>query len=154
MVVRRDRTRKKVLGHRTHGHGDTKNNRGYGTKGGHGRAGSHKHKFTKYYDSFGVKIRLKPSRKLKAINLDDLNREIEKMVENKTVQKLGEKIMVDGKKLNIDKLLGRGELKYPVIVKNMTLSERAMEKIFESNGEVEGMAAPTQDGDEAEEEAN
>ena len=153
MVVRRYRTRKKVLGKRTHGHGDTKNNRGYGTRGGHGRAGSHKHQFTKYYDLFGTKIRLKPKNTLKAINLDDLNAIIDQWIQSKAAEKSGNKIVVDGKKMKIDKLLSRGELKHAVLVKNLKVSEKAIEKIFDSDGEIEGMKAPAAgEGEETEKE--
>ena len=58
MVVRKRRKVNKQLGERTHGHGDTKNWRGSGNRGGVGRAGSHKHKFSKYWMTFGIKRRL------------------------------------------------------------------------------------------------
>ena len=75
MVVRRKKTtRSKQLGERTHGHGDTKNRRGAGNRGGRGRAGSHKHKFSKYYATFGIKIRQNPSHpKGKALNVGQLS---------------------------------------------------------------------------------
>ena len=54
MTVRKRKKKNILRGHRTHGHGDTKNGRGAGSRGGVGRAGSHKHKFTKYAGEFGI----------------------------------------------------------------------------------------------------
>ena len=59
MVVRKRRKKNKQRGERTHGHGNTKNKRGAGSRGGVGKAGSHKHKYSKYYDSFGKSGTLK-----------------------------------------------------------------------------------------------
>ena len=53
MPERTRRKKNKLRGNRTHGKGNTKNHRGAGSKGGRGRAGSHKHKFSKYYKTFG-----------------------------------------------------------------------------------------------------
>ena len=59
MVVRRRKKKNKLRGQRTHGGGGTKNRRGAGCRGGVGKAGSHKHKFSKYYVEFGIKKKLK-----------------------------------------------------------------------------------------------
>ena len=130
-----------MRGNRFHGKGDTKNKRGAGTKGGKGRAGSHKHKFSKYYMTFGQKITLKGKPKEETINLDDLNLLLEKAVsskENKFKTEQG-KIVVDGKDFDYGKILSRGELVHKVVFRNIGVSKKALDKIQASGSVVEGV---------------
>ena len=46
MDKRKGKKNRKYLGTRSHGKGNAKNRRGKGSKGGWGRAGMHKHRFT------------------------------------------------------------------------------------------------------------
>ena len=108
MTVRRRRRVNKLRGKRFHGHGNTKNARGKGARGGMGRAGSHKHKFTSYWMTFGVKVTLKPKPKPKALNLADFVRLLPKWIAEKRAERRGGQVLVDGKKVGIGKILGRG----------------------------------------------
>ena len=115
----------RLRGHRTNGKGNTKNKRGAGCKGGRGRAGSHKHKFSKYYMTFGIKKRLNPKTKLKTITLEDL----------KLLAK-------DKKEINLSdfgfqKILGKGNITTPLIIKNAVLTKVAKEKIEKAGGRIE-----------------
>ena len=73
MTIRKRKKKNKLRGHRTHGKGDTKNHRGAGSRGGVGRAGSHKHKFTKYYGEFGTEKKKVAGKPIgPSINLDQI----------------------------------------------------------------------------------
>lgn len=119
----------RLRGKRTHGKGNTKNQRGAGCKGGAGRAGSFKHKFTKYYMTVGkrkiLSPRLGPKKKLLAITLHDLN----KYVVGKDV--------IDLKEIGFDKILGTGTLTKAVKIKNAQVTKKAKEKIEKVGGVVE-----------------
>jgi large subunit ribosomal protein L15 len=115
----------KLRGKRTHGHGNTKNARGSGCTGGKGRAGSTKHKFTKYYVDFGQRITLKPKTKLKTITLEALS----EMIKDKTEINL--------KEMGYDKILGKGKLSKPITIKNALVTEVAREKIESVGGKIE-----------------
>jgi large subunit ribosomal protein L15 len=115
----------RLRGNRSHGKGNTKNNRGSGCKGGKGRAGSFKHKFTKYYVTIGNKISLKPKEKLKTINLTDLD----VLAKDKTEINL--------KELGYGKILAKGNLTKKLIIKNAQVTEKAKEKIEQAGGKVE-----------------
>jgi len=140
MVQRRRKKKNKLRGHRTHGAGNTKNRRGKGSRGGKGRAGSKKHKFTKYYMEFvkGHKKRLKPKTNPKTINLDDLSKLITNLLALNKIEKEKDLVVVDGTKINYDKILSRGKLSFKILVRNIGASRNAIEKIKESKGLIEG----------------
>lgn len=146
MVVRRRSRSNKKRGSRTQ-HGNTKNWRGGGSRGGRGRAGSHKHKYSKYYNTFGTKIRLKPKKMPeKVLNLGDLDALIPQWLAQKKCEKDSEnKIVLDGKKIGITKLLGSGNTAYELVLKNISLSKKAEEKMvqeeFERVGESQSETA-------------
>ena len=125
MVVRKRRRVNKLRGRRTHGAGDTKNRRGAGSRGGRGRAGSHKHKFSKYWMTFGMKRKLKAKRKLIAVNLQEIHKFLD------------EKGVLDGNAKGIGKILGKGELKKKIIARNVKVSGQAAEKIKAAGGKIE-----------------
>ncbi len=137
MVVRKRRRANKQLGERTHGHGDTKNWRGSGNRGGVGRAGSHKHKFSKYWMTFGIKTTLHTFHpKGKAVNVGQVSTQIDKwMKQGKVVEDDG-MIVIDGSKIGISTLLGSGDVKGEWYVKNVRVTEKARTKIEEANGEI------------------
>ena len=138
MVVRRSRKREKLRGQRTHGHGNTKNRRGGGSRGGRGQAGSHKHKFNLYFDFFGSeRKRIKPKQKIKAINLGQLVQQLPKLAELKKVEKHGNGFVIDGQKIGFDKILSMGAIQEKLVVKNMRVSKKAREKILKAGGKIE-----------------
>ena len=138
MVVRKRRKKHKLRGNRTHGQGNTKNNRGAGCRGGRGRAGSHKHKFTKYWMTFGQKRKLKAKNIAPPIKLDYLEEQLEKWVAKGLAEKKGSEYFVDGEKIGYSKVLGTGTINSKVIVSNMSASAAAMKKIVAAGGRVEG----------------
>jgi large subunit ribosomal protein L15 len=143
MVVRKRRKKNSLRGKRSHGKGNTKNKRGAGCRGGRGRAGSKKHKRFSYAGEFGVKKKLKTKqiqrrqKAAKTINLDNLNLMLKKLeMENKLEKEAGY-VLVDGEKMNFDKLLGRGTISFKIKVKHLGLTKKAIEKIEAAQGAVE-----------------
>ena len=135
MTVRKRRKKNKLRGQRTHGKGDTKNKRGSGSRGGIGRAGSHKHKYSKYYMVFGTeKKKIKGKPRLLTVNLDDLARLIPSWEKENKVERKGKAIILDGKKIGIGKILGRGSIEFPVFLKNIKASAKTVEKIEKAQG--------------------
>lgn len=130
MVVRRKRRINKKRGSRTH-HGNKKNWRGGGSRGGRGRAGGHKHKYASMYSQFGVKVRLKPKHAAdKVINLKDLDSLIPKwLLEKKCEKDAQNRIVLDGLRIGITKLLGGGETDFELVLKNISVSKNAAEKL-------------------------
>ncbi|MBI4043796.1 MAG: uL15 family ribosomal protein [Candidatus Diapherotrites archaeon] len=142
MVVRRSRKVHKLRGHRVHGHGDTKNRRGSGSHGGMGRSGSHKHKYSSYYATFGVKKTLNPKqgeKQKKTLDLDDVSRLVQEWTDSKTAEKVEGRTLVDGVKLGVHKILGSGSIQVPVHVRNMQVSSKAKKKIILAKGAIEGL---------------
>jgi large subunit ribosomal protein L15 len=125
MVVRHRKKYRKRLGSRTY-HGDTKNRRGAGCRGGRGKAGSrsgHKSRIFKV----GAEYRLKPKRKyIAAINIEELEKLSEKLNTNE----------INLTQLGIEKLLGKGKITKPIKVIVKKASKKAIEKIQEVGGEV------------------
>ncbi len=137
MVVRKRRKKNTLRGNRVHGKGDTKNKRGAGCRGGRGRAGSHKHKFTKYWKTFGKYGTLKVKKTLIGINISDLVEKLPKLVSAKKIEQEKGAYIIDGKKLKFDKILGRGKLTEQLIIKNLEVSQKAAEIIENAGGTIE-----------------
>ncbi len=129
----------KMLGSRTHGFGSHKKHRGKGSKGGKGYAGSTGHRKTwilKYEPEHIGKRGFKSLRRRRiapvkrSINLDELQKLAEK---NKNM-----KMEIDAEKLGYDKILGRGELTKPFVIKARYFSAKAKEKIEAASGKAIG----------------
>ncbi len=134
----------KLRGSKTHGYGSKKKHRGAGSRGGRGLAGSGKRadqkkpsilkKYgKKYFGRFGFRSLKK---KIKAVNVDYLEKNIEKLIKKNLAKKEGNTLLIDLNKLGFEKLLGSGELtkKFKVSVKSA--SKKAIEKIKKAGGEI------------------
>ena len=136
MVVRKQKKQRR--GERTY-HGSHKKWRGGGSRGGRGQAGLHKYKWsytTKYDpDHFGKSgIKSLTLRKIKAINLRDLDQMTEKLLKQKLVEQEGNKIKIDLEKIGYDKLLGSGQVTKALIVEAKYFSKNAIKKLEEADG--------------------
>ncbi len=140
MARRQRRKSNKMRGMRTHGAGNKKNRRGKGVRGGVGKAGSHKHKFSKYYADFGVKSTFKPRRKEPAVNLEMIARSLPRWIESGKAGKEGAYTVIDGKALGFGKVLGRGKIAEKIRLENATASGQAAKKIIAAGGIVPGAA--------------
>ena len=114
---------------RTHGKGNTKNKRGAGCRGGRGRAGSHKHKYSKYYMDFGGKKGLKAKPNQKTINLSELNEKFSEFVEKGFIKKSGKAFILEQKNFPFEKIMGKGELNKKIEIQGIKLSKKAKEKL-------------------------
>lgn len=143
MVERRKKKKNRLRGHRSHGKGNTKNRRGAGCRGGRGKAGSKKHKRNLYYEMIGNKVRLKKKfvargrKEPKALNLDDLNYLVESLLKKDKLEKQDGFILLDGEKIGLSKVLGRGKLAHKLFLKNVFASKAAVKKIAEAGGKIE-----------------
>jgi large subunit ribosomal protein L15 len=130
---------RKKRGSRTHGYGRVGQHRGGGQRGGHGKAGFHKHKWTyviKYEpDYFGKKGFTSPKslrRKVNIINVGVLDETAEKF----STRKEKGKFFIDLESLGYTKLLGTGNITKPLIVKVLSCSKSATEKIKGAGGQI------------------
>lgn len=134
MVVRKRRKKNKLRGQRYHGGGNTKNRRGAGNRGGVGKAGSHKHKFSKHYVDFGVSIVLKAKPKGEAVNLEYISEKLAEWTAIGKAKKEDGMIVIDGKEIGIVKILGKGNIKEKISVVNCSVSKTAGKKIVSAGG--------------------
>jgi large subunit ribosomal protein L15 len=138
MVVRIKKKRRR--GERTY-HGSHKKWRGGGSRGGRGKAGLHKHKWSyvvkyepEHFGKRGFKKPLSVSKKMRAINLEDLEKISEKLLVGKIAEKEGEKIKINVLKLGYEKVLGKGKITKPLVIEAKIFSKKAVEKLEKSGG--------------------
>ncbi len=141
MVRRFERKSRKYRGSRTHGWGRVGQHRKSGSSGGRGRSGLHKHKWSlvmkyaedssgyPFYGKHGFKqpetivaVRL-------GINVGELDSILDELVSRGLVQVVDGKYVVDLLKIGFNKLLGRGKVSRPMIVRAVWVSRKAEEKI-------------------------
>lgn len=141
MVVRRRKKCLKMMGHRTHGYGSGKKHRGSGSRGGAGLAGLHKHKRMRglkympdHFGKDGFKRPQKVIKIMKGINIKQLDQQIDKLLEEKKVQKEKDMIIVKLDQLGYDKLLGTGKLNHQLLVEAKSFSKLALKKLEEGKG--------------------
>lgn len=129
MVVRKEKRNRKYLGTRRWGVGNIKNARGAGDRGGVGKAGSRKHKWTYMTAKHPELIRRRGFNKWNPIELKEITlRQINNMVRNSKEQKAT-------LELNKYKVLSNGMLDKPVVIKASGFSKQAIEKIKKVGGE-------------------
>jgi large subunit ribosomal protein L15 len=139
MVVRRKKKFRKFRGHRSYGKGSHKKARGGGSRGGRGLAGLHKHKWSytvKYApDHFGKRgFKRIVKKEIKSINLKELDKIAEKLLEEKIVSMEDGKIKIDVGKIGYEKVLGLGKISKPLIIEAKYFSKSAIKKIEEAGG--------------------
>lgn len=123
---------RKLRGSRTHGWGQVGQHRKSGRKGGRGKAGLHKHKWSwtvKYAPDHFSKDPLKPkkgSKPRKWINLSKL----EELAQTRNLQE------INLTELGYDKLLGSGEIKTPIKVMVKAYTKQAKSKIEAVGGQL------------------
>jgi len=143
MVVRRQKKTRKLLGSKTRGWGAKKRHRGGGSRGGRGMAGLHKHKvmrMIKYMpDHFGKHGFVRPGavvKKIRTINVGDLNLLVDKLLEEKKLKKSKDGIKLNLSELGYDKLLGKGKLKHKLIVEVKLFSQKAKKELEKVGGKL------------------
>ncbi len=131
-MISRRKKKVKRRGHKTHGWGSKKKRRGAGNRGGRGMAGSGKRadqkkpsiikKYgNKYFGKRGFKRPQNQIKKIKTINVHELNQFKDK---------------VDLIELGYNKLLGKGKIEKAIEVKVAFASKKAVEKVEKVGGKV------------------
>ncbi|MCL5423948.1 MAG: uL15 family ribosomal protein [Candidatus Marsarchaeota archaeon] len=127
MVIRKDKKNRKYFGTRRWGAGNIKNARGAGDRGGVGKAGLRKHKFTWVTAKHPELIRSKGfsnwnTKKMKVVTLNDISKMA--AVEKK-----------ESIELRNIKVLSNGELTSKIKISAAGFSKKAIDKIKNAGGE-------------------
>ncbi|MEM2188569.1 MAG: uL15 family ribosomal protein [Nitrososphaerota archaeon] len=148
----RHRKSRKRRGSRTCGWGQIGQHRKSGSRGGHGHAGMHKHKWTwvlKYDpDYFGKHGFYRPNkREIKAMNLTQLSTLVENLERRGELKLMNGMPVIDLSALGVGKLVGGGRVDRRLMVVVDSWTEKAERAIREAGGklvkpkEIEGVAA-------------
>lgn len=139
----KDRKVRKMRGSRTHGYGQIGQHRCRGGRGGTGKAGLDKHKWTyvikhdpTYWEKKGFVSTKTLGKKVSIINIGKLDDLASKLESEKNLEKKQNKIFLDLESLGYDKLLGTGKVVKPMVVKVESYSESASRKLEEAGGEI------------------
>lgn len=140
MATRHRKVRKR-RGSRTHGWGQIGQHRKTGAKGGHGRAGMHKHKWTwvlRYNrDYFGRHGFFRPNRReMRAVNLVQLATLAENLERSAGAKVVEGRLLVNLAAMGIRKVVAGGKVSKPLLVVAETWTKRAEERIREAGGEI------------------
>jgi large subunit ribosomal protein L15 len=139
----KDRKVRKYRGSRTHGYGQIGQHRSRGGRGGTGKAGLDKHKWTyvvkhdpDYWLKKGFVSPRSLGKKVKVINVGKLDDLVDRLDSEKKLEKKEKKIVLDLESLGYDKLLGTGAVSKPLLVKIASYSESASKKLEEAGGQI------------------
>ncbi len=154
-MATRDRRVKRMRGSRMHGWGNTQKHRGAGSRGGHGMAGSKKHKWhyiSKYFpDYFGGKgfKRHSADKEDVTMNVGYLGRHLADLVAEGAAKKSGDAYEIDLGKAGYTKLLGAGSVEVKLKIRVAGCSASAKAKVEAKGGSVEsgGEGEPEELGD-------
>ncbi|MEM4790451.1 MAG: uL15m family ribosomal protein [Thermofilum sp.] len=142
-MVRREKKSKYYRGSRTCGWGRVAQHRRSGRKGGRGRVGYHKHKWSwavKYApDWYGRRGFTQPPNlvaKWVTMNVGELDEKVEELVRQGVAVKVGDEYHVDLLKLGVNKLTGEGRVTRKLVVKTIAATKKAVAKIEQANGRV------------------
>lgn len=145
-------SKKRGRGSRTHGGGSQKKRRGAGNRGGRGDAGRKKHESRKHppLGKHGFKRPEGVVEEVETLNVGDLDRRVEELVEEGVVEETGEGYRVDADDLGVDKVLGGGQVRNTLEVHAEDFSDSAVEKIEDAGGEAVVTGEPEEDVSEEE----
>ena len=142
MPTRLRKTRK-LRGSRTVGYGQVGQHRKSGGRGGKGKAGLHKHKWSwtvKYAPNYFGRDDFKPPNRAvvkRWINLSRLNEIYDELLMGDKIEKKDDKVLIDLIDLGYDKLLGDGEIEHPYYVIAKSFTKSAKDKIEKAGGVLE-----------------
>jgi large subunit ribosomal protein L15 len=140
MPTRKRKVRKK-RGSRTYGYGRVGQHRSHGSKGGTGKTGYRKHKWSyvvshekDYFDKKGF-TSIKNYEK-NTINVGELEQQVDALLNEKKAEKIDDGIHIDLNSLGFEKLLGKGKVTKPLIIEVAEYSKSAKEKIEHAKGKI------------------
>ena len=137
----KERKVRKMRGSRTHGYGRVGQHRGKGQKGGSGKAGRHKHKWSyvlRYEPDYFKKDGFKPAQKIQ-VNIGELDEQVGRFLNENKATKKGDCIHIDLSQLGYNRLLGRGRTTHPFAVRVDSCTESAAEKVRKAKGRILGI---------------
>ena len=132
---------RKQRGSRTHGWGQVGQHRGIGMRGGRGKAGRKKHKWTyvvthdpNYFGKHGFQRSWvnRPT----TMNVGELDTQIEELVAREEIRKEDAVYHINLEDLGIGKLLGAGRVTKPLNIAVKSWSATAAQKIEEAGGQI------------------
>jgi len=132
---------RKQRGSRTYGYGRVGQHRGGGQRGGHGKAGLHKHKWSyvlrcepDYFEKRGFNS--PRGNEANTINVGELPEQVDQLLEEKKAVKRRDGIYIGLAQLGYDKLLGSGRASRPLFIKVASHSGAALEKMKIGGGKI------------------
>ncbi len=142
-----------MRGRRTHGYGKVGQHRKTGQRAGRGKTTQWKKSKRSYYLKqkelgfpdpdwdFGKKGFKRPQDinriyQVNTINVKDLDKKIEKLVVDKKATKTGNSYSINLKEINVQKILGRGEIRKSINITVNKASKKAIEKIQAAGGKI------------------
>jgi len=148
-----DRKVRKMRGTRTHGYGRVGQHRKSGQRAGRGKTTQWKKSKKSYYLKqkelgfpdpdwdFGKKGFKRPQDitriyQVNTLNVKDLDHKIEALVIEKKASKSGNTYSINLNDINIQKVLGRGEINKKINISVKNASKRAVEKIEAAGGQI------------------
>jgi len=139
----KDRKVRRQRGSRTHGWGQVGQHRARGGRGGTGKAGYDKHKWTyvlthdpTYWEKKGFVSTRTLDKTVSIINVGKLDDLADRLDSEKKLERKEKKIFLDLESLGYDKLLGTGEISKSMLVKVASYSEAASRKLEEAGGQI------------------
>jgi large subunit ribosomal protein L15 len=137
----RKRKLRKQRGSRTHGYGVVGQHRGGGQRGGKGKTGLSKHKWSytiKYAPNhYGKHGFFSPNKRvMKTINVGKLDEQVTKFLSDDMAKKSEDGIVIDLNELGYEKLLGKGKATHPFIINVKYVSKSAAQKIKGAGGRI------------------
>ena len=149
MTINKRKKNSRQRGSHTHGGGSKKKCRGAGHRGGRGMSGTGKRGDAKkpciwgdvnYFGKIGF-IK-KNANRIIAVNLMVIEKNLEKLLSKKLIEKKGNVYIIDAQKLGFDKVLGCGKITKKMTITAYSFSQEAIEKIKAAGGEaIEANAA-------------
>jgi len=145
MASRKIKKVRKYRGSKTHGGGSMKKRRGAGNRGGRGNAGTGKRgdqnkpsiwKYDKYPRPGKHGFKSKNKIKQKPINLKDIEKKFDVLLENGLIKKKESVYYLNLKDLKNNKLLGTGNITKKMNITTLFASGSAVSKVKSSGGEV------------------
>lgn len=131
---------RKLRGSRTCGYGIVGQHRGSGSRGGRGKSGGHKHHWThvvKYEPKRFRKIGFRSRGRFKEVKVINVSQLDEIAFKTKGRIPKGGRMVINLAELGFDKLLGKGGVQKPYLVKVPSFSKTAKTKIESVGGEIE-----------------
>jgi large subunit ribosomal protein L15 len=145
-IPRRRKRSRKMRGSRFHGYGLQRQHRRSGRIGGFGMSGTKKHLWTwvtAYEPDYfgrgrrGFKRPRAVRRVIRSINLADLDKMIPELLRSGVAEEREDgRIELDLGKIGYNKLLGRGEVSKPLLIKVESASRNAVSKLESIGGSV------------------